>query len=195
MRREAALCHLRISSASSTNRSLTPSCTVMTASLRRAGDRRFHSATQAPSVPANPIPNPEMYEAGGLQGLFRHGMILRFSSSLMQNKCQHRWPLTLASKLSPHGTGHAPPVPPLAMARFVKPSGYRIYGPQGPRSSAMRFKGSVYLTSFLTSVALVAAPMAAQAGGMSRIGTYGGNKGMNQADPTASRAIAAAIAR
>lgn len=42
----------------------------------------------------------------------------------------------------------------------------------------MRIKASVYLTSILTSVALVAAPMAAQAGGMSRIGTYGGNKGM-----------------
>lgn len=42
----------------------------------------------------------------------------------------------------------------------------------------MRFKASVYLTSILTSVALVAAPMAAQAGGMPRIGTYGGNKGM-----------------
>ena len=42
----------------------------------------------------------------------------------------------------------------------------------------MRFKASVYLTSALTSIALVAAPMAAQAGGMSRIGTYGGNKGM-----------------
>jgi hypothetical protein len=64
------------------------------------------------------------------------------------------------------------------MARFVKPLGQQNDGPQGPRSSAMRFKASVYLTSVLTSVALVAAPMAAQAGGMSRIGTYGGHKGM-----------------
>jgi hypothetical protein len=42
----------------------------------------------------------------------------------------------------------------------------------------MRFKASVYLTSVLTSVALAMAPVAAQAGGMSRIGTYHGNKGM-----------------
>ena len=47
----------------------------------------------------------------------------------------------------------------------------------------MRFKASVYLTSILTSVALVAAPMAAQAGGMPRIGTYGGNKGMQPGGP------------
>jgi hypothetical protein len=72
---------------------------------------------------------------------------------------------------------------PFAMARFVKLSGYRIYGPQGPRSSAMRFKGSIYLTSFLTSIALATAPMAAQAGGMSRIGTYSGNKGMKPGGP------------
>jgi hypothetical protein len=47
----------------------------------------------------------------------------------------------------------------------------------------MRFKGSIYLTSILTSVALLVAPMAAQAGGMSRIGTYGGNKGMQPGGP------------